>query len=433
MSAKGSAAPIGVVGCGWVGLVTAAGFAELGQRVIGVESDPERLASLRSGAVPFHEPELAEVLEACSERIEFTDRMQDLADCEVAFVCVGTPSSETGEADLSAVDASTAAIAALDGPAIVMKSTVPAGTGARVREANSGTPYVSCPEFLREGSALEDFRSPARVVIGADEGSDRAADLVEDLYRPLGAPIQRTGLASAEMIKLASNAFLATKISFVNEIANVSEQVGADVTEVAKGMGLDPRIGAGFLNPGLGYGGSCFPKDVRALQALAGSSGYSFQLLSAVIEVNDRQKQRVMEKLAANLGSLEGKRVALLGLSFKPGTDDMREASSIFLAHRLAEAGAEVVGYDPVAREIAQAVLPEVSLAETPLAALSEADAAVLVTEWPELIALDWSKAAEAMSGNLVVDGRNCLPVEDLVGVGLVVESIGRSRREGDT
>jgi UDPglucose 6-dehydrogenase len=235
------------------------------------------------------------------------------------------------------------------------------------------------------------------------------------------------------MIKLASNAFLATKISFVNEIANVSEQVGADVTEVAKGMGLDPRIGAGFLNPGLGYGGSCFPKDVRALQALAGSSGYSFQLLSAVIEVNDRQKQRVMEKLAANLGSLEGKRVALLGLSFKPGTDDMREASSIFLAHRLAEAGAEVVGYDPVAREMAQTVLPEVSLAETPLAALTEADAAVLVTEWPELIALDWSAAAEAMSGNLVVDGRNSLPVNDLVGVGLVVESIGRPRREGDT
>lgn len=433
MSAKGSAAPVGVVGCGWVGLVTAAGFAEMGKQVIGVESDPERLASLRSGEVPFHEPELAEVLEACSERIEFTDQMQDLADCEVAFVCVGTPSSETGEADLSAVDASTGALAALEGPAIVMKSTVPAGTGARVREANSGALYVSCPEFLREGSALEDFRSPARVVIGADEGSDRAADLVEDLYRPLGAPIQRTGLASAEMIKLASNAFLATKISFVNEIANVSEQVGADVTEVAEGMGLDPRIGAGFLNPGLGYGGSCFPKDVRALQALAGSSGYSFQLLSAVIEVNDRQKQRVMEKLASNLGSLAGKRVALLGLSFKPGTDDMREASSIFLAHRLAEAGAEVVGYDPVAREMAQTVLPEVSLAETPLAALTEADAAVLVTEWPELIALDWSAAAEAMSGNLVVDGRNSLPVNDLVGVGLVVESIGRPRREGDT
>ncbi len=433
MSAKGSTAPVGVVGCGWVGLVTAAGFAEMGKQVIGVESDPERLASLRSGEVPIHEPELAEVLEACSERIEFTDQMQDLLDCEVAFICVGTPSSETGEADLGAVDASTGAIATLGGPAIVMKSTVPAGTGARIRATHSGTPYVSCPEFLREGSALEDFRSPARVVIGADEGSDRAAELVEDLYRPLGAPVQRTGVASAEMIKLASNAFLATKISFVNEIANVSEQVGADVTEVAQGMGLDPRIGAGFLNPGLGYGGSCFPKDVRALQALAGSSGYSFQLLSAVIEVNDRQKQRVMEKLASNLGSLAGKRVALLGLSFKPGTDDMREASSIFLAHRLAEAGAEVVGYDPVAHEMAQTVLPDVSLAETPLAALTEADAAVLVTEWPELIALDWSAAAEAMSGNLVVDGRNCLPMDDLVGCGLIVESIGRPRREGDT
>ena len=431
MNAEGGAAPVGVVGCGWVGLVTAAGLAEMGNRVIGVESDPERLASLRAGEVPFHEPDLAAVLEACAERIEFTDRIDDLSSSEMAFVCVGTPSTETGEADLEAVDASTAEIAALGGPAIVMKSTVPAGTGDRVRAAHPETAYISCPEFLREGSAMDDFRSPARVVVGADEFSAPAADLVESLYSPLGAPVQRTGLASAEMIKLASNAFLATKISFVNEIANVSEQVGADVAEVAEGMGLDPRIGAGFLNPGLGYGGSCFPKDVRALQALAGSSGYSFQLLSAVIEVNDRQKQRVMEKLSDNLGDLSGKRIALLGLSFKPGTDDMREASSIFLAHRLDEAGAEVIGYDPVAAQMAAKVLPDITLADSALDAVDQADAAVVVTEWPEFEDLDWSAAAAAMAGNLVVDGRNCLSPDDLLAAGLVLESIGRPRREG--
>ena len=431
MNAAGNSAPIGVVGCGWVGLVTAAGLAEMGNRVIGVESDPGRLAALRSGEIPFHEPDLPGVLEACAERIEFTDRVSDLSSCELAFVCVGTPSTESGEADLTAVTISTDEIAALRGPAIVMKSTVPAGTGAAIRAARPETAYVSCPEFLREGSAMADFRSPARVVVGADEHSSAAADLTEALYAPLGVPVQRTGLASAEMIKLASNAFLATKISFVNEIANVSEQVGADVTEVARGMGLDPRIGEGFLNPGLGYGGSCFPKDVRALQALAGNSGYSFQLLSAVIEVNDRQKQRVMEKLSSNLGDLEGKRVALLGLSFKPGTDDMREASSIFLAHRLEEAGAEVTGYDPIANGVAEGLLPEVDLAESALDAVEKADAVVLVTEWSEFETLDWGRVASAMSGNLVVDGRNCLPVDDLLSAGLVVESIGRPRREG--
>ena len=428
MNSQSSAAPIGVVGCGWVGLVTAAGLAEMGNQVVAVESDPDRLVSLRAGEIPFHEPDLVEVLESGGSRIEFTDRIEDLSSCELAFVCVGTPSTDTGEADLKAVDLSTSQIASLAGPAIVMKSTVPAGTGMRIRESHPETAYVSCPEFLREGSAMADFRSPARVVVGADDFSSGAADLVEALYRPLGAPIQRTGLASAEMIKLASNAFLATKISFVNEIANVSEQVGADVIEVAEGMGMDPRIGEGFLNPGLGYGGSCFPKDVRALQALAGSSGYSFQLLSAVIEVNDRQKQRVMEKLTADLGDLSGKRIALLGLSFKPGTDDMREASSIFLAHRLSEAGAQVVGYDPVAAKSAAEILPEIEIVDSAMSAVEGADAIVVVTEWDEFRQLDWKTVAASMSGGLVVDGRNCLSVDDLVEAGLSVESIGRPR-----
>lgn len=426
MSADAPRAPVGIVGCGWVGLVTAAGLAELGHRVIGVEADPERLAALKAGEVPFHEPELDRVLAGSGDLIEFTDRISDISECDLAFVCVGTPSSSTGEADLTAVDQTCADIADLSGPAIVMKSTVPAGTGERIRSDHSDTAYVSCPEFLREGSALADFREPARVVIGSDDSSAAAADLVEGLYRPLDAPIQRTGLSSAEMIKLASNAFLATKISFVNEIANVCEQVGANVEEVAEGMGLDPRIGPGFLNAGLGYGGSCFPKDVRALQALAGSSGYSFQLLSAVIEVNDLQKQRVMEKLSLLMGDLGGRRIALFGLSFKPGTDDMREASSIFLSHRLIEVGCQVVGYDPVANGRAAELLPDVQLEASALDAATGADAVVVVTEWSEFAELDWSRIASAMAGNIVVDGRNCLPLDSLTEAGLTVASIGR-------
>jgi UDPglucose 6-dehydrogenase len=286
--------------------------------------------------------------------------------------------------------------------------------------------YISCPEFLREGSAVKDFLHPDRVVIGVSADDGWAADLVAAAYEPTGGQIVRTDISSAEMIKLASNAFLATKISFINEIANVCEELGADVTEVAKGMGLDPRIGGRFLDAGLGFGGSCFPKDTKALKQLAGNTGYHFQLLSSVIEVNELQKRRVVSKLTKHLGKLEGKTIALLGLAFKPDTDDMREASSLVLAARLQGEGATVRAFDPVASDAAAELLPGVEMAESPEAALDGADGAVLVTEWPEFAELDWPRLADAMATALLVDGRNMLDGARLREAGFAYEGIGR-------
>src|SRR5438045_3430705 len=302
-----------------------------------------------------------------------------------------------------------------DHHALVMKSTVPAGTGVSIKRLFEETGkdqfrYVSCPEFLKEGSAVKDFLHPDRVVVGDD--GDWAGDAVVELYSPLEAPLVRTDIASAEMVKLASNAFLATKISFINEIANVCEETGADVIEVARGMGLDERIGNKFLQAGIGFGGSCFPKDVNALKQLAGNSGYHFQLLTAVIEVNELQKRRVIGKLQKHLGSLVGKTVALLGLAFKPNTDDMREASSLVLAARLQADGATVQAYDPVAEEEARKLMVGVKFADSALGALEGADACVLVTEWPEFAELDWQAAGERMAGRVVIDGRNFLAAE---------------------
>jgi UDPglucose 6-dehydrogenase len=290
-----------------------------------------------------------------------------------------------------------------------------------------GLAYVSCPEFLTEGTAVKDFMNPDRVVIGADPGDAESADAVAALYEPLGGEILRTDVASAEMIKLASNAFLATKISFINEIANVCEEVGADVGQVAKGMGLDERIGSSFLRAGIGYGGSCFPKDVSALKMLAGNTGYHFQLLTAVIEVNALQKRRVVGKLEKHLGSLIGKRIALLGLAFKPDTDDMREASSLVLAARLQGEGAEVVALDPVASERAAELLGSVEMATSATEALEGADAAVLVTEWAEFAELDWAAAAGRMNRALIVDGRNFLDPKALTEAGFEYEGIGQT------
>ncbi len=312
-----------------------------------------------------------------------------------------------------------------------MKSTVPAGTGATILRRTPDLTYVSCPEFLKEGSAVIDFLDPDRVVIGADAGDEWAADAVAEAYAPLGGELVRTDVASAEMIKLASNAFLATKISFINEIANVCEGVGADVTEVARGMGLDERIGPKFLQAGIGYGGSCFPKDVSALKMLAGNTGYHFQLLNSVIEVNELQKRRVISKLSMHLGSLVGKRIALLGLAFKPNTDDMREASSLVLASRLQGEGASVVAYDPVADSRAGALLPSVELAQSPEAALDGADAAILVTEWPQFAELDWEELASQMANPLLVDGRNFLDPARIRAAGFTYEGIGRPANGG--
>jgi UDPglucose 6-dehydrogenase len=422
--------PIGVIGTGYVGLVTAAGFAELGSEVYCVDIDAQKIERLRRGEVPIYEPGLEELIAKNAERLHFSTELSTaLEHARLLFVAVGTPPTYSGDADLSAVNAVVDAMPGSSEHALVMKSTVPCGTGTTIQRVfsergKSGMAYVSCPEFLKEGSAVKDFLHPDRVVVG--DNGDWAGDAVVELYSPLGAPLVRTDVASSEMVKLASNAFLATKISFINEIANVCEQTGADVVEVARGMGLDDRIGSKFLQAGVGYGGSCFPKDVDALKQLAGNSGYHFQLLNAVIEVNDLQKRRVIGKLQKHLGSLVGKRIALLGLAFKPNTDDMREASSLVLAARLNADGAVVSAYDPVAEQQARRLISGVTFADSPMDALRGADAAVLVTEWSELVALDWAAAAGVMQGDLLIDGRNALDPEAVRAAGLAYEGIGR-------
>jgi UDPglucose 6-dehydrogenase len=415
-----------VIGVGWVGLVTATCFAEMGHEVIAMDVDAGKIRSLNHRRVPIHEPGIDELLERNAERLTFTTEMEDvLESARLLFCCVDTPPTYSGDADLSQVQAVVSQLADDGDRALVMKSTVPSGTGRAIHRDAPNVAYVSCPEFLKEGTAVKDFLHPDRVVIGADSGAGWAADEVEGIYRPLGGEIVRTDVASAEMIKLAANAFLATKISFINEIANVCEEVGADVTEVARGMGLDRRIGPSFLRAGVGYGGSCFPKDVSALKQLAGNTGYHFQLLTAVIEVNELQKRRVIGKLQKHLGTLAGKTIALLGLAFKPDTDDMREASSLVLAARLQGEGATVRGYDPVAREAAEKLLPSVQLAASAEEALEGADAAVIVTEWPEFAELDWSSLRGRMARPVVVDGRNFLDPQALRDAGFAYEGIG--------
>ncbi len=422
-----------MIGTGYVGLVTAAGFAKLGSEVWCVDIDAEKIAQLKRGEIPIYEPGLAESIAENRERLHFsTELAPALEHARLLFVAVGTPPTYSGDADLSAVHAVVDAMPRSDHHALVMKSTVPVGTGAAIRRSleerdKGGFAYVSCPEFLKEGSALEDFLAPDRVVVG-DEG-DWAGDAVIELYSPLDAPLVRTDIASAEMIKLAANAFLATKISFINEIANVCEETGADVLEVARGMGLDKRIGTHFLKPGIGFGGSCFPKDVSALKQLAGNSGYHFQLLTAVIEVNELQKRRVMSKLQKHLGPLVGKTVALLGLAFKANTDDMREASSLVLSARLQADGARVRAYDPIAEREARKLMGGVDFAESALDAVTGADACVIVTEWPEFAELDWSAVAERMTGALVIDGRNFVDPEAVTAAGFIYEGIGRDGR----
>ena len=420
---------LGIFGAGWVGLVTGACFADLGHDVVIRDVVPERIEQLNAGRVPFHEPGVAELLERNRERLTFTLDVDDLkAGTQIFFSCVDTPPTASGDADLTAV---WSVIDDLGDPGeaiLVMKSTVPVGTGERIRAALDQrglekVGYVSNPEFLSEGRAVQDFTSPDRVVIGsfAEEDGERVAELFEGFE----APIVRTSIPSAEMIKLAANAFLATRISFINEIANVSEAVGADVDEVAYGMGLDKRIGTSYLNPGIGYGGSCFPKDVSFLKLLAGNSGYHFQLVSAVIEVNDLQKRRVVNKLKDELGALRGKKIALLGLAFKPNTNDMREAPSIVLASRLHTEGADVHAWDPLVT--AHPALGDVVIEATMLDAVRGADAAVIVTEWPELEGVVSEAVREAMRVPFIIDGRNLLDPKAVRAAGFRYEGIGRT------
>ena len=416
-------------GAGWVGLVTGTCFAELGHDVVVRDVLPERIEALQAGRLPLHEPGLAELLERNRERLRFTTELDEVVSAPIMFVCVGTPPTYSGDADLSAVWTVVDHLPALEERAIlVMKSTVPVGTGEKVRAALDGrglahVGYVSNPEFLSEGSAVKDFMSPDRLVIGALTEAD--AGTVAALYEPLEAPIVQADVASAEMIKLAANAFLMTRISFINEIANVCEATGADVEQVAKGIGLDHRLGPHFLRAGIGWGGSCFPKDGVALKQLASNSGYHFQLLNAVIEVNELQKRRVIGKLEKHLGKLRGKTIALLGLAFKPNTDDLREAPSLVLASRLLAEGAEVRTWDPVAD--ASRLLQGVAFCDNVLDAVTGADAAVIVTEWDELKTLASEEVRSAMHRPLILDGRNLLDPEQARAAGFDYEGIGRA------
>jgi len=421
---------IAVFGAGYVGLVTGACFADLGHDVVVRDIDQAKIDSLQHGRVPIHEAGLEELIERVGDRLRFTTSVDEaLAGADVVYVAVGTPPTVSGDADLSAVWTVVDELPQVDRRIVLaMKSTVPVGTGRAVRHRldergldNVG--YVSNPEFTAEGTAVRDFMHPDRVVVGALDPAD--AEVVAALHAGIAAPIIRCDVASAEMIKLAANAALVTRISFINEIANVCEATGADVLTVAEGIGLDRRIGPAFLRAGIGFGGSCFPKDSLALKQLAANSGYSFQLLNAVIEVNELQKRRVVMKLERHLGSLRGKKVALLGLAFKPGTDDMREAPSLVLAARLLAEGAEVTAWDPVADGAAH--LNGVGIASSALEALDGADAAVLVTEWPELRELDWAEAGKRMRNRLLVDGRNMLDPAELRALGFEYEGIGRA------
>ena len=429
----GDSRKVALFGAGYVGLVTGACLAELGHRVAVRDVLPARIEALRRGETPIHEPGLADLLARNAERLSFTtDVLEAIDGAEFVYVAVGTPPTASGDADLTAV---WTVVDELPDVAhrvvVVMKSTVPVGTGERVRHrlddrglAHVG--YVSNPEFTAEGTALHDFMHPDRIVVGAFADAD--ADAVLALHAGIEAPVVRADVASAEMIKLAANAALMTRISFINEIANVCEATGADVVKVAEGIGLDARIGPRFLQAGIGFGGSCFPKDSLALKQLAANSGYHFQLLTAVIEVNELQKRRVVSKLSDRLGSLRGKRVALLGLAFKPHTDDTREAPAFVLAGRLLAEGAEVVVWDPVASaDGLRGVTQAASVAE----AVAGADAAVLVTEWPELATLNWAVLRPTMRHGVFVDGRNQLDPRAMREAGFDYEAIGRAAKDG--
>jgi UDPglucose 6-dehydrogenase len=425
-----------VVGTGYVGLTTGVCFADLGNNVTCIEINQEKLATLRAGHAPIYEPGLQEVLERNlrAGRIRFTDDYAEaLAEAEFIFITVGTPMRHDGAADLSQVESAAASIGRhLTRRAIIIdKSTVPVGTGDLVTEIVAdyvpdgiGFAVVSNPEFLREGSALGDFQHPDRIVLGAVDRA--AAEQVAELHAPLNAKVIITDLRTAEMIKYASNAFLATRISFINEIAQICEKLGADVKEVARGMGADKRIGPDFLDAGIGYGGSCFPKDVLALHHMAASSGCHPQLLQAVMDINRDARRRFVDKLADILGTLEGTQIGVLGLSFKPNTDDMREAPSIDIIEALQAGGARVKAYDPVAMEVASDLMPSVTYCATPYDVAKEADALLIVTHWNEFKQLNLDKIKQHMRRPVLLDGRNLYEPADMAERGFIYRGVGR-------
>jgi UDPglucose 6-dehydrogenase len=433
---------IAMIGTGYVGLVSGSCFADFGHQVTCVDKDSDKIDALNAGRMPIWEPGLEALVKANAERwrLRFTtDLAGGLEGAEAVFIAVGTPARRgDGHADLTYVYDAVRELAGIVGgavPVVVVKSTVPVGTGDRIveilaEEGIEGASVASNPEFLREGAAIRDFKIPDRIVVGAED--ERARAVLREIYRPLflnQAPILFTGRRTAELIKYAANAFLAVKISFINEIADLCEAVGADVQDVARGIGLDNRIGAKFLHAGPGYGGSCFPKDTVALLRTADEAGVEQRIVRTTVEVNDRRKESMAARVAAALGgSVQGKRVAVLGLAFKPNTDDMREAPSLALVEGLLASGAEVAAFDPVAAEQARPLMPDVEFAPDAHAAAEGADALVIVTEWDEFRALDLADLAKAMRGNVLVDLRNVYDSAEAEAAGLVYFGIGRGR-----
>jgi len=429
---------ISVIGTGYVGLATGVALSEIGHNVICIDIDKQKIEKMQQGQSPIYEPGLDELMKKNIEsgRLRFTtDYKQGMVEAEVIYIAVGTPQKEDGSADLTYIEQVAKAIGEhieRDGVVIVTKSTVPVGTNEKVKNWIKSSlkkevqfDIVSNPEFLREGSAIYDMFHGDRIVIGAE--NERAASIIEEIYKPFGIPIFKTDIKSAEMIKYASNAFLATKISFINEIANICEKVGANIDDVAYGMGLDSRIGPQFLKAGIGYGGSCFPKDTRALVQIAGNVHHKFELLEAVISVNNKQQVKLVEKAIEELGSLKGKKVALLGLAFKPNTDDMREAASIVISKQLLNHGASIKAYDPVAIENAKKVLPrEINFVNTIEEALLDTDVAFILTEWEQIKSIDPNKFVELMNEPVIFDGRNCFDLNYMKRYKVNYHSIGR-------
>ncbi len=429
-------ANICVIGTGYVGLVTGTCFADMGHQVTCLDINEDVIEDLRNGIMPIYEPGLKQIIDQNVEsgRLYFTTSYAEaIKDAEFAFIAVGTPSSDDGDADMRYVKMAVDSIGEyLDHPIIIVnKSTVPVGTGDWVAEIihyhnGDDTPkfsVVSNPEFLREGSAVNDFMQPDRVVLGSTDND--AAQKVAELYEALRCPIMITDLRTAEMIKYASNAFLATRISFINEIANICESLGADVKEVARGMGMDKRIGHSFLDAGLGWGGSCFPKDVKALAHMADTRGAHPQLLQAVMDINQNQRKNAVKKLEKALGTLEGKTIGLLGLSFKPNTDDTRDAPALDIVRMLLEKGAIVQAFDPQAMEASKKEIPDLELRQSPYEVAEDADALLLATEWNEFKSLNFTKIKANMRGNVILDGRNIWDGQDLHDMGFKYMGIG--------
>lgn len=428
---------IAVMGTGYVGLVSGTCFAEIGNHVTCCDIDEGKISNLQKGIIPIYEPGLEDLVKKNVERntLSFTtDIPNAIQEADIVYIAVGTPMADTGEANLSYVDAVAKTIGEnLNGYKIVVnKSTVPVGTGKRVtkiiREASGGNQVfdvVSNPEFLREGSAIQDTMNMERAVIGAS--SEKAAKIIEELHAPFNTVIIKSDVESAEMIKYASNAFLATKISFINDIANICEEIGADVTKVAEGMGLDSRIGKKFLNAGIGYGGSCFPKDTSALLHIANSVGYDFKLIRAVMETNDNQKTKVVKKVMDVFGDIEGKTFAVMGLAFKPNTDDMRDAPSLEIIPELLDAGAKVKAFDPIAlHEAKKHFGNSIEYFEKEYEALKDADACIIVTDLPEVKALDLHEVKGYLKNPIIIDGRNIFTLEDARKHSIIYHSIGR-------